>query len=252
MRLNKNFLIFISIVYSSEKFGKWPFYHAHYAFPKCSPLVREIRNATLMVRSSVMVQSGLFSDSRISVQLQKGFFTELSGIKKSTVFLVNLIKIPVQGSGQFRFAALLSLCSALLLGLSFFLLDQKEPKNQDKTKLLPANHAHPRRFVKPARFGSFGLNSGPFQQKIRLIFMVYLQPILKFWKELFDFHLIRFSLGETTEEVTKKRKSKSSSAIFLFDAIIWLIFSRILDFSRPENRPIALPGSNFQSYLHSL
>jgi hypothetical protein len=34
----------------------------------------------------------------------------------------------------------------------FFFLDEKEPKNQDKTKLLPANPWHPRRFVRPARF----------------------------------------------------------------------------------------------------
>ena len=38
----------------------------------------------------------------------------------------------------------------------FFFLDEKETKNQDKTKLLRTNPAHPRRFVGPARFGKFG------------------------------------------------------------------------------------------------
>jgi hypothetical protein len=32
--------------------------------------------------------------------------------------------------------------------------------------------------------------------------------------ELFDFHLFRFSFGETSEEVIRKRKSKSYRTIF--------------------------------------
>ena len=213
MRLNKRF--FISIVYASEKFGKWLFYHVHYAIPKLAPLAGEIRNARRTMNSSAKVLSELFSDSRISFQWPKRFFAKLIGFQKSTASIATVINMPVYGCGQYRFAALLPSCSALLFIFSFFFLDEKEPKNQDKTKLLPANPAHPRRFVKPARFGSFGLDFGPFKQKIRLIFIIFLQPIFQFWTELFDFQFFRFSLVEATEEASIKRKSKSSRAVFL-------------------------------------
>jgi hypothetical protein len=36
--------------------------------------------------------------------------------------------------------------------------------------------------------------------------------------ELFDFHLFRFSFGETTEEVKRNRKSKSYRTIFISNA----------------------------------
>ncbi len=37
----------------------------------------------------------------------------------------------------------------------------------------------------------------------------YCNPFYAIDPELFDFHQIRFSFGETTEEATRKRKSKS-------------------------------------------
>jgi hypothetical protein len=39
-----------------------------------------------------------------------------------------------------------------------------------------------------------------------------------FASELFDFHLFRFSFGETTEEAVRKRKSKSYCTGFFPDA----------------------------------
>ena len=53
---------------------------------------------------------------------------------------------------------------------------------------------------------TIGLNSFPFN------FYHALEP------ELFDFHLFRFSPGETTEEATSKRKSKSSHAVKILNA----------------------------------
>jgi hypothetical protein len=37
----------------------------------------------------------------------------------------------------------------------------------------------------------------------------HFNPFYAMDSELFDFHLFRFSFGETTEEATRKRKSKS-------------------------------------------
>jgi hypothetical protein len=39
--------------------------------------------------------------------------------------------------------------------------------------------------------------------------MATINPFYAIDVELFDFHIFRFSSGETTEEVARKRKSKS-------------------------------------------
>jgi hypothetical protein len=43
-------------------------------------------------------------------------------------------------------------------------------------------------------------------------------PFFAMDPELFDFHLFRFSFGETTEEVIRKRKSKSYRKAIISDA----------------------------------
>jgi hypothetical protein len=69
----------------------------------------------------------------------------------------------------------------------FFFIKEKEPKNQDKTKLLPAFLPHPRRFVRPARISVVILSSQFKPDGLNLFYAIELG--------LFDFHLFCFSLG---------------------------------------------------------
>ena len=46
----------------------------------------------------------------------------------------------------------------------------------------------------------------------------FFNPFYALELELFDFHLFRFSFGETAEEATRKRKSKSWHSIWISNA----------------------------------
>jgi hypothetical protein len=46
-----------------------------------------------------------------------------------------------------------------------------------------------------------------------------MNPFYEMDLELFDFHIIRFSFGETTEEAIRKGKSKSKRTKFVSNAI---------------------------------
>jgi hypothetical protein len=52
----------------------------------------------------------------------------------------------------------------------------------------------------------------------RRFFTGFFKPSCACELELFDFHLFRFSLGETTEEAIRNRKSKSYRPIFISNA----------------------------------
>ena len=41
-----------------------------------------------------------------------------------------------------------------------------------------------------------------------ILFIPFFDPFYALELQLFDFHIFRFSLGEATEEVTRKRKLK--------------------------------------------